>query len=161
MKYAQIRNMDISNGIGISCSIFLQGCTHHCKGCFNKETWDFNCGIEFTQEKQVEFIELCKKPYIDCISILGGEPFQQNLKELELFINELYKVNKPIFIWSGYTYEQIVHMCPSILNKVKYLIDGKYIEELKDYKLKLRGSANQRVIDVQETLKQNKIMLYS
>jgi anaerobic ribonucleoside-triphosphate reductase activating protein len=82
MRYASIREMDITNGIGIGVSLFVQGCTHHCKGCFNPETWDFNGGKEWTQDIENKFIELCKRPHIDCVSILGGEPFDQDEKEL-------------------------------------------------------------------------------
>lgn len=158
MRYAQIRKMDISNGIGIACSIFFQGCKFQCKNCFNKVAWDFNSGFELTKEKQLEFVGLCNKPHIDCISILGGEPFQQNLNELYEFIMALKELNKPIFIWSGYTYEELLNISPNIISNIDYLIDGKYIDELKDYKLYLRGSSNQRIIDVQKSLQANKII---
>ena len=78
MRYAQIREMDITNGQGIACSLFVQGCSHHCKGCFNPETWGFNGGKEWTQDIENKFIELCKRPHVDCVSILGGEPFDQD-----------------------------------------------------------------------------------
>lgn len=159
MRYSQIRNMDISNGIGIACSIFFQGCNHHCYNCFNQSTWSFDGGYEFTEDKQNIFFELCNKPHIDCISILGGEPFQQNLEELDIFLSKLQKLNKPIFVWSGYKYEELLKICPNTLRKIDYLIDGKFINELKDYKLLLRGSTNQRVIDVKKSFEQNKIIL--
>lgn len=155
MRYSQIRNIDISNGIGISCSIFFQGCSHRCHNCFNPETWDFNKGKEFTKEKQLEFISLCKKPYVDCISILGGEPVQQNCIEFSEFLDELRLIKKPIFLWSGYTYEEIINMNKwYLLDKIDYLIDGKYVEELHDYTLHLKGSSNQRIIDCKKSIEQ-------
>ena len=153
MRYAQIRSIDISNGIGVACSIFFQGCSHHCYNCFNPETWDFKGGKEFTKEKQLEFINLCKQPYIDCISILGGEPTQQDCIEFSEFLDKLQSINKPIFLWSGYTYEELINLHKwYVLDKVSYLIDGKYIEELKDFSLKLRGSSNQRIIDCRKSI---------
>ena len=163
MKYASIREMDITNGIGIGCSIFLQGCSRHCFNCFNKETWDFNSGKEFTEEIEKQFIGLCNKSYIKFVSILGGEPFDQS-KDLYNFLIKLKKeVNKPIYIWSGYTYEELVkkeYAKDCIKEKLfDFLIDGKYIDELKDYKLKLKGSSNQRVIDIKKTIKNNKLYI--
>ena len=153
MRYSQIRNIDISNGIGVACSIFFQGCSHHCYNCFNPDTWDFNKGNDFTKERQSEFIELCKKPYVDCISILGGEPLQQNCIEFSEFLDSLQSINKPIFLWSGYTYEEIINLKKwYVLDKIDYLIDGKYIDELKDYTLRLRGSSNQRIIDCKKSI---------
>ena len=165
MRYSKIREMDISNGDGISCSIFFQGCPHHCKNCFNPETWDFYGGCEFTKELQDKFIELCKKPYINHISVLGGEPLSQS-DELYFLLSRLKKeVKKPIWLWTGYQYEYIVNcmgFAHDILNEnlVDILIDGKFVEELKDLNLKYRGSSNQRVVDVKETNKQNKVVLY-
>ena len=161
MRYSQINSMDISNGIGIACSIFFQGCSRHCFNCFNTETWSFKDGREFTETLQLEFEKLCKKPYIDCVSFLGGEPLDQPLDELLYFIKTLKTdVNKPFFMWSGYIWEEIItdKKCLAIMQYVDYLIDGKYEDDLKDYKLKLRGSSNQRVIDVQASLKKGKVI---
>lgn len=152
MRYAKIREMDIVNGIGISCSLFTQGCSHHCKGCFNSETWDFNGGKEFTKETEDKFIELCKKPYVDCIGILGGEPFDQD-EHIYLLLKRIKsEVNKPIYLWSGYKYEELIN-CDiprnCILEElIDYIIDGEFKEEEKNLNLLLRGSNNQRVIDV-------------
>lgn len=161
MKYAIIRKMDISNGIGIGVSIFTQGCSHHCKGCFNSETWDFNGGYELTDNIKEDFIQACIKPQTDFISFLGGEPLDQ-ARDLKLILAEIRELtNKPIYLWSGYTYEQIVANTErrECLEYITYLIDGEFIEELKDMKLKLRGSSNQRIIDVQKSLKEGKIWL--
>lgn len=158
MRYASIRDMDIVNGVGIACSLFVQGCSHHCKNCFNKETWDFNGGKEWTKEIEDEFIEICKRPYIDCVSILGGEPLDQDLDMLELLRRVKKEVGKPIYLWTGYTWETIFsnnedYIIESlILSLCDYVIDGEYVDDLKDYRLKLRGSSNQRIIDVKKTL---------
>lgn len=159
MRYASIRDMDVVNGIGIACSLFVQGCLHHCYNCFNQETWDFNKGKEWTQEIENKFIELCKRPFIDCVSILGGEPFQQGEDFYELLKKLKHNVNKPIFVWTGYKFEEIMESYPmqKCLIYIDYLIDGKYIDSLKDYKLSLRGSSNQRIIDIKSTFNNNNI----
>ena len=159
MRYASIRDMDVVNGIGIACSLFVQGCLHHCYNCFNQETWDFKKGKEWTQEIENKFIELCKRPFIDCVSILGGEPFQQGEDFYELLKKLKHDVNKPIFVWTGYKFEEIMESYPmqKCLIYIDYLIDGKYIDSLKDYKLSLRGSSNQRIIDIKNTLKNKNI----
>ena len=157
MRYASIRDMDVVNGVGIARSLFVQGCTHHCYNCFNQETWDFNGGKEWTKEIEDEFIEICKRPYIDCVSILGGEPLDQDLDMLELLRRIKKEVGKPIYLWTGYTWETIFSnedyvLEMLILSLCDYVIDGEYIDDLKDYRLKLRGSSNQRIIDVKKTL---------
>lgn len=159
MRYASIRDMDVVNGIGIACSLFVQGCLHHCYNCFNQETWDFKKGKEWTQEIENKFIELCKRPFIDCVSILGGEPFQQGEDFYELLKKLKHDVNKPIFVWTGYKFEEIMESYPmqKCLIYIDYLIDGKYIDSLKDYKLNLRGSSNQRIIDIKNTFNNNNI----
>ena len=152
MKYNSIRDMDISNGEGIACSIFFQGCSHHCEGCFNPETWSFDTGKEFTEDIQNKFIELCKKPYIKCISILGGEPFDQDPMELFHFLKRLnQEVNKPIYLWTGYTYEELLEKdfyIKRIFSEgfISVLIDGEFNLQERDLMLKLRGSSNQRII---------------
>lgn len=165
MRYASIRKMDIVNGEGIGVSLFVQGCPFHCKGCFNQETWDFNGGKEFTKELKEKFIDLCKKDYVNFIGILGGEPLVQG-DEFYWFLKEIkYEVpNKPIFLWTGYKWEEICYhdVAWDIVREcVDILIDGKYEENKKDFSLKLRGSSNQRVIDVKKTLDKGEIVLYN
>lgn len=162
MRYASIREMDITNGIGIGVSLFVQGCTHHCKGCFNPETWDFNGGKEWTQDIENKFIELCKRPHIDCVSILGGEPFDQDEHIYWLLKRIKLEVNKPLYLWSGYGYEYLINRdIPRdclMENLIDYLIDGEFQLDNRDLSLKLRGSSNQRIIDVKESLKQDNII---
>ena len=162
MRYAQIRNMDISNGEHIGVSLFVQGCRFCCKGCFNKETWDFNGGKEWTQEIENKFFELIDRPYIKRVSILGGEPLADGNKSVVLDLIKKIKdkyPNKSIWLYTGYTFEEI-----SSLNNLRYidvLVDGRYIEKQRDLTLKWCGSRNQRVIDIQKSLKENKIVLYN
>lgn len=163
MRYASIRDIDVSNGIGIAASIFVQGCTHHCKGCFNPSTWSFEGGKEFTEEVQDRFLEICKNENVDCVSVLGGEPLDQD-EELYKFLLRLKNEipNKPVFLWTGYTWEFIEgngHMYKLVKDTVDVLIDGEYIENKRDFRLKLRGSSNQRIIMVKETISSGKIVL--
>lgn len=160
MRYAMIRDMDISNGLGIGVSIFFQGCKFHCNNCFNKSTWDFNGGKRLTNEVIDKFVEISSNNNIDHISILGGEPLQQNLYELNQFIKRINKeVGKPIIMWTGYTYENLSIEQLEVIKNVDILIDGQFIQELYDPRLLYRGSSNQRVIDVQKSLKSSKIVL--
>jgi anaerobic ribonucleoside-triphosphate reductase activating protein len=149
MNYSQIRDMDIVNGQGIAVSLFVSGCPNHCKGCFNQDTWNFNSGKEWTKEVEDKFIELCKRPYIDCVSFLGGEPLAQGLDIIKLLTRVKKEVGKPMYVWTGYTYEYIKEKLPAIYDVLVwcgvYLIDGRYEEDKKDLMLKLRGSSNQRI----------------
>lgn len=161
MRIAQIREQDIVNGEGIGVSLFVQGCTHHCYKCFNQEAWDFNLGVQFTDKLKERFIKLCANPYVDFISFLGGEPLDQPLGIYET-IQELIKnnINKPIYLWTGYKWEDILKSKSKmdVIGCIDYLIDGEYIERLKNLNLKLRGSSNQRIIDVKKSLKTNQII---
>ena len=154
MRYAQIRDMDIVNGEGIAVSLFVQGCPHHCKGCFNQETWDFNSGKKWTKEVEDEFIKLCKRDYVSCVSLLGGEPLAQN-DILDLLKRIKVEVNKPVYVWTGYTAE-FVTKCKSLeLSYIDYLIDGKFEEDKKDVRLRLRGSSNQKIWHILHKEKEN------
>lgn len=147
MRYNAVMECDVVNAIGISCSIFFQGCNHRCKGCFNPETWDFEGGKEFTEEAKKRFIESCSKSYITSIALLGGDPLQQPIDELKEFIEEIRNLKKPIIVWTGYRFYDIIHNeeLNSILPYIDYLIDGEYEESLRDTTLKLRGSRNQSI----------------
>lgn len=161
MKYNKIRKMDISNGPGIRVSVFMQGCTFHCKNCFNPETWDFDKGTDFTDETIDEIIELCKKDEIKGLTILGGEPLHpKNIKgstKLAKKFKETFK-NKNLWVWSGFLFETLKDK--EILKYVDVLVDGQFVDEKRNPKLKWCGSSNQRVIDVQKTLKKGEIVLF-
>lgn len=161
MRYNKIRKMDISNGPGIRVSIFMQGCTFNCKNCFNKETHDFNGGKEFTDEVIDKVIELSKPDYIVGLSILGGEPLHpkniEGTTKLAKKFKSIYP-DKNIWVWSGFLFDKNLNNF-EILNYIDVLVDGVYKDELHDFRLKYRGSSNQRVIDVKKSLKTNKIEL--
>ena len=161
MRYNKIRKMDISNGPGIRVSIFMQGCTFNCKNCFNKETHDFNGGIEFTDEVINKVIELAKPDYIVGLSILGGEPLHpkniEGTTKLAKKFKSIYP-DKNVWVWSGFLFDKNLNNF-EILNYIDVLVDGVYKDELHDFRLKYRGSSNQRVIDVKKSLKTNKIEL--
>ena len=161
MRYNKIRKMDISNGPGIRVSIFMQGCTFHCKNCFNSETWNFNKGIEFTDETISTVLELCSNSHVTGLSILGGEPLHEKnilgTTKLSKLFKEKYP-DKSLWIWTGNLFEDIKEK--EVLNYIDVLVDGRYEDELHDFRLKWCGSSNQRVIDVKKSLKRNKVVLY-
>lgn len=153
MRYATIRKQDIQNGPGIRTSIFVQGCAFHCKECFNESTWPFEDGKEFTNDELELLMNLSSKPYIVGLSILGGEPLHPiNIDEVTHICKEFKKrfPDKTIWLWTGYKYENIINK--EVLNYIDVLIDGQFDCELKDFRLMYRGSSNQRVINVKETL---------
>ena len=176
MRYAQIRETDISNGDGLGVALFIQGCNFKCKNCFNPETWDFNGGKEWTIEIEDKFIELASRPYIKRISLLGGECLDdKNLDGILNLVNRirLLMPEKTIWLYTGYLYEEIDanidwdnndNMCwqkrRDILYMCDILVDGRYIDSQRNISLRWRGSKNQRVIDIKKTLKQNEIVLY-
>ena len=162
MRYAKIRKMDISNGPGIRASVFVQGCTFNCKNCFNPETHDFAGGKEFTDEKLQEVLALCDKDEIVGLSILGGEPMHPKNIEGTTKIAKAFKEkfpNKNLWVWTGFLFDKDLKN-KEVLKYIDVLVDGQYVDELHNPSLKWRGSSNQRVIDVQKSLKENKIVLY-
>lgn len=179
IRYASIRNLDISNGEGVGVALFVQGCHFHCYNCFNPNTWDFNGGKEWTKQKEKEFLELVNRPYIKRISLLGGEPLaDENLDSMLKLVNKINVLfpEKTIWIYTGYTFEQIMNPIVTddfnperdnliskrkeIVKQCDVLVDGRYIDEQRDIKLKWRGSRNQRVIDVQKSLQTNSVVLH-
>ena len=165
IRYAQIRRMDISNGEGIGVSLFTQGCPFHCKNCFNKETWDYDKGKEWTRKAENIFLNLIKPKYITRISFLGGEPlYYKNLDKIVDLCTKIKNTypDKKIWLYSGYKFEDIISDISrkNILQYIDILVDGQFIDKLKDLNLKFKGSKNQRVIDVKKSLKDNKIILY-
>lgn len=165
MNYSQIRKMDISNGSGIGVSLFVSGCNFHCKNCFNEETWDFNAGEPFTSEVEEKFLDLADKPYIERISILGGEPLaEQNIWTVILLLEHIrarFGKEKKVWLYTGNTFSEVYNRHPSILAFTDVLVDGRFEDDKKDFNLQFRGSSNQRVIDVLETLRSHKIVLWN
>ena len=161
MKYAQIRKMDITNGEGIGVSLFTQGCPFHCKNCFNPETWDFNKGIEYTKETEDKIIELLKPDYIKRLTVLGGEPLiERNIEPLTALLKRVKGIypDKQVWLYTGGDFEVLEGLYEEIFQYIDILIDGRYIDDLRDYKLKWRGSSNQRIIDVQASLKSGDVV---
>lgn len=165
MNYADIKVNDSVNGIGISVSLFVQGCNRFCKNCFNKETWDFKGGKPFGG-RELQYIKrsLHANGIKRNFSVLGGEPLHpKNIKNVIDIINNIkvFDKNVRIFVWTGYTFEELLKLYEKkIFKNIDVLIDGEFKIEEKDVTLRLRGSKNQRVINVQESLKENKIILY-
>ncbi len=161
MRYNKIRKMDISNGPGIRISIFMQGCQFHCKNCFNPETWDFENGKEFTNETIDRVLELCGDENITGLSILGGEPMHptniEGTTKLAKAFKEKYP-NKTLWAWTGFLFDKWVKD-KEVAKYIDVLIDGQYVDELRNPLLKWKGSSNQRVIDVQKSLKEDKVVL--
>ncbi len=159
MNYCEIKNCDIANGEGVRVSLFVSGCTHRCRGCFNREAWDFNAGKLFTEDTEDMLIELLAPSYINGLSLLGGEPFEpQNQRRLVPFLKRVKETypQKNIWCYTGYTYERDL-LCSSrarcdvtdeMLSYIDVLVDGEFVEEEYDISLKFRGSKNQRIINL-------------
>lgn len=164
MNYAKIREYDVTNGPGVRTTLFVSGCTHDCKGCFNKEQQNFRYGDKWTEAVEDKFIEGAKNPNIAGVSILGGEPMQQPYVYMSRLLKKINEsVNKPIWVWTGYTFEELLNdkISKNLLKYIDVLIDGKFELDKRDLSLKYRGSSNQRVINVKESLKKNEIILYN
>ena len=172
MNYAEIKYYDIANGSGVRVSLFVSGCTHRCKNCFNEIAWDFNYGNSFTEDVENKILSACEADYISGLTILGGEPFEpENQSALIGFLNR-FKVRFPeknIWCFSGYTYEELIGKIPSrcftgntkdMLALIDVLVDGRFVEELHSITLRFRGSSNQRIIDLNKTRSQGKIVLW-
>ena len=162
MRYNTIRKMDIANGPGVRVSIFMQGCAFHCENCFNKETWDFDKGEEFTDEVIDNVIELCKPSFIKGLSILGGEPWHpKNIDGTTKLVKRFKEVfpDKTVWSWSGYTFEDYLSKQEGI-KYVDVVVDGRFVDSLKNPTLKFKGSSNQRVIDVAKSLEKKEVILY-
>ncbi|MGN1377193.1 MAG: anaerobic ribonucleoside-triphosphate reductase activating protein [Dorea sp.] len=161
MHYGNIKECDIADGPGVRVSLFVSGCRHHCKGCFNSETWDFQYGKPYTKETEEEIIRLLEPDFIQGFTLLGGEPFepenQAELVKLLKRIRETYP-KKDIWCYSGYLYD--VDMIPGgkvytevteeMLSYIDVLVDGEFVEELKDVTLVFRGSSNQRILHLKD-----------
>lgn len=162
MNYAQIRKYDVANGPGIRTTIFVTGCTHNCKECFNKEYQDFNFGDPWT-EKETEMVkDYLNQPEVAGLTVLGGEPFQ-NIEGLVPLLKEIRKsTDKDIWIFSGDTFETIKADAKKfeLLKLCDVLVDGPFVNELKDLRLKFRGSSNQRIIKIKDSIEEDKVVLW-
>ena len=162
MRYNKIRKMDISDGPGVRVSIFMQGCAFHCKNCFNPETWNFETGKEFTDETIERVLELCGNENITGLSILGGEPMHPTNIEGTTKLAKAFKEKYPektLWAWTGFLFDKWVKD-KEVAKYLDVLIDGQYVDELRNPLLKWKGSSNQRVIDVQKSLKKGEVVLY-
>ena len=170
MNYAAIKKCDIANGTGVRTSLFVSGCRHHCKGCFQPETWDFDFGNEFTTDIEDDIIESLKPDYIEGLTLLGGEPFEpENQRVLVKFLKRVREVypDKSIWCYSGYLFDEELlkdskarcEVTDEMLSYIDVLVDGEFVLEKKNIMLKFRGSENQRIIDVKKSIKTGEIIL--
>lgn len=172
MNYCNIKPCDVADGVGVRVTLFVSGCTHHCPGCFQPETWDFTYGQPFTQETEELLLRELEPDYVSGLTLLGGEPFEpENQAALLPFLKKLRATlpGKTIWAYSGYTWEELTGSAPSrcrsehtdeLLSLLDVLVDGEFIEEKKDITLRFRGSSNQRIIQVPKTLKTGQITLW-
>lgn len=170
MNYSVIKNCDIANGEGIRVTLFVSGCRNHCEHCFQKETWDFDFGTPFSESTKKEILELLKPDYIKGLTLLGGEPFEPENQEALLDLLKTVKYvypNKDVWCFTGFTLDREIwgksrasgEMADEMLKYIDILVDGRFVENLKNLSLKFRGSSNQRIIDVKKSLKNKKIIL--
>ena len=156
MNYAALKKFDIANGPGVRVSLFVSGCRHHCKNCFNREAWDFDYGKPFTADTEEEILTELDKDYIKGLSLLGGEPFElENRGALTELLKKVKQRNpeKPVWCYTGFELEKLTDpTAAEMLSLIDVLVDGKFVEELKSPDLLFRGSSNQRIIDVRQSL---------
>lgn len=165
MNYSKIKWSDISSGPGVRTSIYVSGCTHNCPGCFNPETHDFNAGKPWSKEIEDKIIKHVKDNNLSGLNLLGGDPLQQTKDSTlrEFLIRFKKETNKDIWLWTGYTFEDIINRHTEhcrILEQCDVCVDGKFIQELYNIKIRYAGSSNQRVIDVQKSIKEKETVLY-
>lgn len=172
MNYAEIKYYDIANGPGVRTSLFVSGCTHRCKGCFNKIAWDFRYGRNFTADIYDEIIRSCEPDYIAGLTLLGGEPMEPENQSAVLDMIKGFKTrfpNKTIWCYSGYTYEELTsdkscrantELVKEILEHIDVLVDGEFVQDKHDITLRFCGSSNQRIIDIKKTLENGEIVIW-
>lgn len=164
MYYGEIKKCDIANGEGVRVSLFVSGCTHHCPGCFNQDTWEFDYGKEYTEETEQEILDALSPDYITGLSLLGGEPFEpQNQKTLVQLLRKVRAQypSKTVWCYSGYLFDKELlsesrarcAYTDEMLSMLDVLVDGRFVEALKDIRLVFRGSSNQRIIDVKRSIR--------
>jgi len=174
MNYAEIKYYDIANGPGVRVSVFVSGCTHQCKGCFNEIAWDFGYGKPFNDIVRGRIIAAAEPYYISGISLLGGEPMEvNNQMAVILLLREFrkkYGNDKTVWCYSGYTYEELTDknnkrchcsVTDELLGYIDVLVDGEFVEEKKDITLRFRGSSNQRLIDLNKTREEGRIVIWN
>lgn len=170
MNYCNIKNCDIADGPGVRVTLFVSGCTNHCKGCFQPETWDFDYGEPFTEDTENTLIKLLEPHYIAGLTLLGGDPFEpSNQRSLLPFVKRVRETypKKNIWAYTGFTFEELTkdgshprcEVTDELLGLVDVLVDGRFVEEKKNLRLRFRGSSNQRIIDLKATLASGKIVL--
>jgi len=171
MNYANIKNCDVANGEGVRVTLFVSGCTNHCEHCFQPETWDFNFGEPFTKEVEDKIIGMLAPVYINGLTLLGGEPFEpQNQRALLPFVKRVREAypEKNIWAFSGFTFEELMcdgshprcEVTDELLSLIDVLVDGRYVDALRNLSLKFRGSSNQRVIDLKKTKENGAVTLF-
>ena len=171
MYYGQIKNCDIANGEGVRVTLFVSGCTNHCEGCFQPQTWDFCYGKPFTAETEDEILAMLAPSYISGLTLLGGEPFEpENQRALLPFVERVRETypEKTIWAFSGFTIEQLwqdgshprCEVTDKLLSLLDVLVDGRFVLEKKNISLRFRGSENQRLLDMPKTLRENKPVLW-
>ena len=171
MHYGEIKNCDIANGEGVRVTLFVSGCTNHCKNCFQPQTWDFCYGQPFTAETEEHLMTLLAPDHINGLTLLGGEPFEpENQRALVPFLRRVRErfPGKNIWSFSGFTLEEMqtdgahprCEVTDEMLSLLDVLVDGRYVDELHDISLRFRGSSNQRLIDLKETRRQGKLVLW-
>jgi len=164
VNIANIKKVDIADGIGVRVSVFVSGCTHHCKNCFNPETWNFDYGTPYTAETEQEIIDALKPSYIRGLTLLGGEPFEPENQRVLVGLLRRVRAELPqkdIWSYSGYTFEELTgesrarcEVTDEMLSMLDILVDGEYVDALRNIRLKFRGSENQRILDVQRSLQE-------
>ena len=171
MYYGTIKKFDIANGEGVRVTLFVSGCRNHCKNCFQPQTWDFDYGEPFTENTQEQILEWLEPSYVNGLTLLGGEPFEpENQRALVPFLRRVREryPQKTIWSFSGFTLEELkdencrgrCEVTDEMLSLLDVLVDGRFVEELKNISLRFRGSSNQRLIDMNETRRQGKIVLW-
>ncbi|MCQ2558978.1 MAG: anaerobic ribonucleoside-triphosphate reductase activating protein [Oscillospiraceae bacterium] len=171
MNYCEIKDCDIANGYGIRVTLFVSGCTNHCKGCFQPETWSFEYGQEFTKETEEQLLKMLRPEYVDGLTLLGGDPFEpRNQAALLPFLRRVRQElpNKSIWAYSGFLYEEMLkegsyvrcEATDEMLSLIDVLVDGPFVEALKKITLQFRGSENQRLIDLNQTRKRGEVTLW-
>jgi len=170
VNIANIKKTDIADGTGVRVSVFVSGCTHHCKNCFNPETWNFDYGTPYTEQTEQEIIDALKRPYIRGLTLLGGEPFEpDNQRVLVALLRRIRSElpEKDIWCYSGYTFEELTgesrarcEVTDEMLSMLNVLVDGEYVDELRNIRLRFRGSENQRILDIIQSLRDHKAVVW-